>query len=188
MFSTSNIKQEKPEVEDSIVNSGKQSIKTEIKQEIINEDECISIKTEVKQETSEENKTISTFRIIREAAEVGQMSLQEESYLSPMLETPVKNEIKPEIFFEDSTNPSPFNKEMFRNFNLNQESPQSKDDVYHSFKVETRKSVKRTVFQRDSPYKRYSDESNSSQPKLSAGKSSVKDRLGEKIDENGSEV
>lgn len=91
-------------------------------------------------------------------------------------ETPIKSKIKPEMIWEES-NPSPFNKELFKSFGLS--SPVvSEDSQSNSSKGEIRKSVKRTIFKRESPYKRYYQEELSNVSKLHV---SVKDRLGQTI-------
>ncbi|KAJ8918620.1 hypothetical protein NQ315_013126 [Exocentrus adspersus] len=104
----------------------------------------------------------------------------EESYLDNiddtvkkdiLLNTPNKSEVTREVILENS-NPSPFNKELFKHFNLGQGygSPEQ-----HSSKYETRKSVKRSVFSRLSPYKTYP--TNEVPPE----RQSVKSRLGPPI-------
>lgn len=168
------IKQESTENDgDSYVKFEIQSLKTVIKQETVDDDNTMKVALKIEQDSSDNtnNSILTEKNYIERHSDV-------------KVETPIKNDIRPDIFFEDSINPSPFNKELFRNFNLDQESPQTKDDAHHSLKVETRKSVKRTVFQRDSPYKRYSDESSGSQSRFSAGRILAKDRLGQKIDED----
>lgn len=103
----------------------------------------------------------------------------EESYLdnvddkirTEILNTPNKMDIKRDIFNEES-NPSPFNKELFKNFNLGRGygSPEQQGS-----KCESRKSVKRSVFSRLSPYKKYTPE------EMVPVKESIKKRLGARI-------
>lgn len=145
-----------------------QKIKTEIKEEFPDATSDIDI-------NEESNSDSNTSDLIEE-------SDMEVNHIIK-LETPIKNELKPELLFEESMTPSPFNKELFRHFNIKNDSPQLKDETCHNSKSESRKSVKRTVFQRDSPYKRYYDESSSSNSRLSPGRMSAKERLGPKIDD-----
>ncbi|XP_018568654.1 histone RNA hairpin-binding protein [Anoplophora glabripennis] len=147
--------------------------------------EDVKIKTEIKTETdegsqfsSEDEEDYSTRKLKREDVSKTELKTEfsynensndmlEESYLdniddklkSKILNTP--NKIT-DILTEDS-NPSPFNKELFKNFKIGQGygSPEQ-----HGSKHESRKSVKRSVFTRLSPYKKYSNEDTSlnSQP------------------------
>lgn len=141
------------------------NIKSEIKTEPKEENGLKSPKLEVKKDIEDFFSELSKMTNIKE----------EESVEEP--ETPVKKEIKTELCFDDS-NPSPFNKELFKNFCL--QSPLVSNDS-NSPKVGSRKSVKRTVFQRESPYKRFSNEESDSNSRL---KVSIKDRLGARVEDS----
>lgn len=137
----------------------------------------VNIKKEIKIENhiqkypkiEHKNNLDTFFNNITKAQEIKKEKQDEE------LETPVKTETKPEMFWDES-NPSPFNKEMLRSFSI--QSPLVSDDSQSSSRNETRKSVRRTVFQRESPYKRYFDQDPEVNTKLRV---SVKDRLGPKV-------
>ncbi|KAJ8964563.1 hypothetical protein NQ314_004867 [Rhamnusium bicolor] len=151
-----------------------------IKQEIVKQDD------DSLEESNQEDKDICLdyidMEIKREILnEDTEINTVEESYLDKIdmrvrmeiINTPNKIDAKKESSTDDS-NPSPFNKELFKNFSIKQgiDSP----ETHKSPRGESRKSVKRTVFTRNSPYKRHSPEESSS--KTSPPRIPVKQRLG----------
>lgn len=156
------IKRERHDSSERDLLTDHKTIKAEISTEPI--EHKVNIKREIK---VEKNNDIETF--FDNFANLPKNEPQEP-------ETPVKTHVKSEMFWDES-NPSPFNKEMFKNFSL--QSPiVSEDSQSNPSKSETRKSVRRTVFKRESPYKRYFEDDSGSSSKLRV---SAKDRLGTKI-------
>lgn len=165
-------------------------IKTEIKSEVdeFQEVSKMNLKREIELSYDDssidmEFQDVTGMELKRELAQIEPSYTKshndrEESYLDDMddkikneiLNTPNKMEIKRDVVSEDS-NPSPFNKELFKNFNLGQGYGSPEQGSKH----ESRKSVKRSVFTRLSPYKKYIPE------ETSPYRQSVKKRLGARI-------
>ncbi|CAH1118955.1 unnamed protein product [Phaedon cochleariae] len=98
-------------------------------------------------------------------------------------ETGVKLDVTPmkQCFVNEDTNPSPFNKEMFKNFSL--DSPGLKNSVFGPIKSEFEVDVKRSVFKSDSTS---SDESQESEQETEEfqKRRPIRERLGPKVDDN----
>ncbi|KAG5894166.1 hypothetical protein JTB14_001861 [Gonioctena quinquepunctata] len=103
---------------------------------------------------------------------------EHESVDSKFPSTPIKSE-----FARDESNPSPFNKELFKHFSL--DSPQTKENSCDIPKKELRTTATRTVFKQESPETATDSSSNTSKKN---DRISARDRLGPKVENDADRI